>query len=101
MDGGPISLLLSGCSVGKGGNGIGTDSHFQKTTRQRYSRRHYRATEYRVFLSSNTPGQVKDDWEGFAFGIQDSAISFQLLGLDWPLRCSDRGCRSNEDGVVY
>ena len=47
------------------------------------------------------PGQVKDDWEGFAFGIQDSAISFQLLGPDWPLRCSDQGCRSNEDKVVY
>ena len=101
MDGGSIPSLLSDCSVEKGGNDIRTDSHFQKTAQQQYSRRHYRATEYRVFLSSNTPGQVKDDWEGFAFGIQDSAISFQLLGPDWPLRCSDQGCRSNEDRVVY
>jgi len=76
VDGGPIPSLLSGCSVEKGGNGIGTNSHFQKTAQQRNSQRHYRAAEYRVFPSNDTPDQVKDDQEGLALGIQDSAVSF-------------------------
>ena len=88
MDGGPIPSLLSGCSVGKGGNDIGTDSHLQKTARQQYSRRHYQATKYKVSPSNDTPDYVKDDQEGLAFGIQDSAVPFQPLGPD-------------EDGVVY
>ena len=85
MDGGPIPALLSGCSVGKGGNGIGIDSHLQKTAWQQYSRRHYRAVEYRVFPSNDTPDQVKDDREGLTFVIQESVVLFQLLGPDWPL----------------
>ena len=80
MDRDPIPSLLSGCSVGKRGNGIGTDSHLQKTAWQRYSRRHYQVAKYRVSPNNDTPDQVKDDREGFAFGIQDSAVSFQPLG---------------------
>ena len=37
VNGGPIPSSLSGCSVRKGGSGIGTDSHIQKPARQRYS----------------------------------------------------------------
>ena len=40
-NGGPIPSSLSGCSVGKGGNGIGTYSHLQKPAMQQYSQRHY------------------------------------------------------------
>ena len=87
---GPISSSLSGCSIGKGGNGIGTYSHLQKPAMQRYSRRHYWAAEYRVSQSNNTSDQVRDDREGLALGIQDGAVSFQLLGPDWALRRLDQ-----------
>ena len=80
--GGLILSFLSGCSVEKGGNGIGIDSHLQKTARQWYSLRHFRVAEYRASSSYDTPDQVKDVWEGLALGTWDSTISFQLLGLD-------------------
>ena len=50
VDGGPIPSFLSGCSVGNDGNGIGTDSHLQKATRQRYSPSQYRATKSNIRL---------------------------------------------------
>ena len=93
VNGGPIPSFLSGRSIGKGGNGIGTDSHLQKPARQRYSHRHYWATEYRVSPSNDTPDQVEDDQKGLAVGVQDSAVSSQLLGPDWSLRCPDLGYR--------
>ena len=61
---GPIPSSLSGCSIGNGGNGIGTDSHLQKPAQQRYSRRHCRAAEYRVSPSNNISDLVRDDREG-------------------------------------
>ena len=93
LNGGPIPSFLSGCSIGKGGNGIGIDSHLQKLARQRYSQRRYQATEYRVSPCYDTPNQVKDNREGLALGIQDSAVSSRLLGLDWALRCPKQGYR--------
>ena len=90
---GPIPSSLSGCSVGKCGNGIGTDSHLQNPAQQRYSWGHHRVAEQRVSQSNNTSDQVRDDWEGLALGIQDGVVSFKLLGLDWTLRHLDRGYR--------
>ena len=90
---GPIPSSLSRCSIGKGGNGIGTDSHLQKPAQQRYSWGHHRVAEQRVSQSNNTSDQVRDDREGLALGIQDGAVSFKLLGLDWTLRHLDRGYR--------
>ena len=43
--------------------------------------------EHRVSPSNDTPDQVKDDWERPALGIQDNAVSFQLLDVDWALKC--------------
>ena len=88
-NGAPIPSSLNGCSIGKGGNGIEIDSHLQKPARQRYSRWHYWAIEYRVSPSKNTSDRVRDNWEGLVLGIQDGAVSFQLLGLDQALRRLD------------
>ena len=84
---GPIPSSSSGCSIGKGGSGIGTDSHLQKPTRQRYSLRLHRAAKYRVSPNNDTPDQVKDVREGLALEIRDSLALFQSLGSDWALRC--------------
>ena len=75
----------------EGGNGIGIDSHLQKSTQQRYFQRHYRVAEYKVSPSNNTFDQVRDDREELALGIKDGAVSFQLLSPDWALRHLDRG----------
>ena len=60
-NGGPILSSLRGCSIGNGGNGIGTDSHLQKLARQRYSQGLYRAAKYGMRPSNITPNRVKDD----------------------------------------
>ena len=90
-NGGPIPSSLSGYSVRKGGSGIRTNSHLQKPTRQRHSLRLHRAAEYRVSPNNDTPDQVKDVQEGLALEIQDSSALFQSLGLNWALRCPNRG----------
>ena len=61
---GSILSSQSGCFVGKGGSGIGIDSHLQKPARLRCSQRHYRAAECKVSPSNNTPNQVTSDREG-------------------------------------
>jgi len=38
---GPIPSVLSGCSIGNSGNGIGIGSYLQKAVWQRYSPRQY------------------------------------------------------------
>ena len=88
MNGGPIPSSLSGHLIGKGGSGIGTDSHLQKPARQRYSQRHHRVDEYRVSPSNDTPDQVKDDRERLALGIRQCNL---ILDLGWALRCPDWG----------
>ena len=41
-NGGPIPSSQNGCSVRKGGSGIGIDSHLQKPAQQQCSQGHYR-----------------------------------------------------------
>ena len=65
-NGGPIPLCLSGCCVGGGSSGIGTNSHLQKDVRQWYFPRPYWVAETcipeqsRSYLGCNWPGKVQN-----------------------------------------
>ena len=81
MNGGPISLVRSGCSIGNNDNGIGTGSCLQNAVWQQYFLRQYRETEtlylWAITLSirlklieRGSPLMFKIEWSHFSIWAQ-------------------------------